>query len=98
MNVDLSGGFYDAGDHVKFNFPASFAISVMNWGLIDFKSGYETAGEYQNGKRISRWGLDYFIKCHTSPTELYAQVGLPFAIIIFKIIFTPCDSSSTSTH
>ena len=40
MKKNLSGGFYDAGDHVKFNFPLSFALTVLNWGTIEFKDGY----------------------------------------------------------
>jgi endoglucanase len=73
--VDLTGGWYDAGDHVKFNFPMAFTATVLAWGGIDFKEGYELSGQLQYLKRNLRWVNDYFIKCHTAPNELYGQVG-----------------------
>ena len=73
--VDLTGGFYDAGDHVKFNFPAAFALNTLAWGMIEYEANYKEAGEYNASKRIIDWGVDYFKRCHTGPTELYAQVG-----------------------
>ena len=30
--VDVSGGFHDAGDHVKFGLPEAYAASVVSWG------------------------------------------------------------------
>ncbi|KAG7169951.1 Endoglucanase E-4-like 14, partial [Homarus americanus] len=40
---DLAGGYYDAGDHVKFGFPMAYTATVLAWGLIDFADGYEAA-------------------------------------------------------
>lgn len=72
---DLSGGWYDAGDHVKFNFPMAFSATVLAWGAIDFENGYASAGQLQYLKRNLHWVNDYFIKCHTAPNELWGQVG-----------------------
>ncbi|UII33031.1 glycoside hydrolase family 9 protein [Fulvivirga ulvae] len=72
---DLTGGWYDAGDHVKFNFPMAFSATALAWGAIDFESGYVTAGQMPYIKRNLRWVNDYFIKCHTAPNELWGQVG-----------------------
>ena len=49
VGYDLTGGFYDAGDFVKFHFPPSFALTVVGWGLAAFKEGYEKAGMWQQG-------------------------------------------------
>jgi len=46
VDVDLSGGWYDAGDHVKFNFPMAFSTTLLAWGMSTFKQGYEAAQEY----------------------------------------------------
>ncbi len=74
-DLDLTGGWYDAGDHVKFNFPMAFSTTALAWGGIDFAEGYEASGQMQYLKRNLRWVNDYFIKCHTTPNTLYGQVG-----------------------
>lgn len=75
VSKDLTGGWYDAGDNVKFNFPMAFSATAIAWGAIDFKSGYEKAGQLAKVKESLRWVNDYLIKCHTAPNEFYGQVG-----------------------
>lgn len=72
---DLTGGWYDAGDHVKFNFPMAFSATMLAWGAIDFAGGYNTSGQMKYLKSNLRFVNDYFIRCHTAPNELYGQVG-----------------------
>ena len=57
------------------------AASVTNiaWSIVEFEKGYRIAGEYENVLDSIKWPLDYFIKCHVSPNEFYAQVS---AIIV----------------
>ena len=43
--VDVSGGYHDAGDHVKFGLPEAYAASVVSWGYYEFRDAYETIGE-----------------------------------------------------
>jgi len=72
---DLTGGWYDAGDNVKFGFPMAFSATALAWGAIDFQAGYVAAGQLQALKNNLRFVNDYFIKCHTAPNELWGQVG-----------------------
>ncbi len=72
---DLTGGWYDAGDHVKFGFPMAFSATTLAWGGIDFAQGYQDAGQLQRLKRNLRFVNDYFLRCHTAPNELWGQVG-----------------------
>ncbi|XP_046564700.1 endoglucanase 4-like [Haliotis rubra] len=72
---DLTGGWYDAGDNVKFNFPMAFSTTLLTWSLLDYKDAYEKSGQLEKMYECIKWPLDYFIKCHTKPNELYAQVG-----------------------
>jgi hypothetical protein len=34
---DVSGGYYDAGDNVKFNLPMAWTLGVLAWSAKDFK-------------------------------------------------------------
>ncbi|XP_045161141.2 endoglucanase E-4-like [Mercenaria mercenaria] len=73
---DLTGGWYDAGDHVKFNMPMAFSTWVLGWGMLKFKVGYEAAGQLDMACDMLKWPLEYFLKCWV-PNEntLYVQVG-----------------------
>uniref|UniRef100_A0A1B6F778 Endoglucanase n=1 Tax=Cuerna arida TaxID=1464854 RepID=A0A1B6F778_9HEMI len=72
---DLTGGYYDAGDSVKFGFTMASATTLLAWGCISYKDAYVDAGEWDRVLEALRWATDYFIKCHISPNELYGQVG-----------------------
>ncbi|KAG7165866.1 Endoglucanase E-4-like 17, partial [Homarus americanus] len=72
---NLTGGYYDAGDHVKFGFPMAYTATVLAWGLIDFAEGYEAAGQTDYGRAAVKWATDYFLKAHTAEYQLYGQVG-----------------------
>lgn len=47
--VNLSGGFHDAGDHVKFGLPQSYAASVLGWGMYEFPQAYQATGTWAHG-------------------------------------------------
>ena len=34
VNKDLTGGWYDAGDFVKFNFPMAYSVTTLAWGML----------------------------------------------------------------
>lgn len=75
VGKDLTGGWYDAGDHVKFGFPMAWTATELAWGVLQFGDGYKAAGQYDAMLRNLRFVNDYFIKAHTAPNELYVQVG-----------------------
>ena len=62
-------------------------MTTLAWGGVAYKAGYQSAGEWENLLAAVKWGTDYFIKCHTSDTEFYGQVG---KILIF--LFVPQQS------
>lgn len=74
VGVDLSGGWFDAGDFVKFGFPMASSVTVLTWGLLKYKEAYIAAGELKSMLDCIKWPLDYFMKAHTSKFELYVQV------------------------
>ncbi|KAH9793397.1 Endoglucanase 11 [Citrus sinensis] len=75
QGVDLVGGYYDAGDHVKFGLPMAFTVTMLSWGVIEFREQIAAAGELEHAFEAIKWGADYFIKAHTSPNVLWAEVG-----------------------
>ncbi|KAI3727809.1 hypothetical protein L6452_16429 [Arctium lappa] len=75
-NVDLVGGYYDAGDNVKFGLPMAFTTTMLAWSIIEF--GDSMKSEVGNAKTALRWSSDYLLKAATAtPGSLYVQVGEP---------------------
>ncbi|RRT83162.1 hypothetical protein B296_00016206 [Ensete ventricosum] len=75
QRVDLVGGYYDAGDHVKFGLPMAFTITMLSWGVMENGDAIAAAGEFEHSLEAIKWGTDYFIKAHTHPNVLWAEVG-----------------------
>ncbi|WP_408058041.1 glycoside hydrolase family 9 protein [Verrucosispora sioxanthis] len=75
VGVDLTGGWYDAGDHVKFGFPMAFSATMLAWGAVEYRSGYAASGQLTHLLNNLRYVNDYFVKAHPSPNVLYGQVG-----------------------
>ena len=43
---DLTGGWYDAGDHVKFGFPMAGSATLLAWGLVEYRQALELIAQY----------------------------------------------------
>jgi chitodextrinase len=72
---DLTGGWFDAGDHVKFGFPMAFTTTMLAWGAVEYRDAYTSSGQLTNLLNNLRVPNDYFIKAHPSADLLYGQVG-----------------------
>ncbi|MBP5275208.1 MAG: glycoside hydrolase family 9 protein, partial [Lachnospiraceae bacterium] len=73
--LDLSGGWYDAGDNVKFNLPMSYTAAMLAWSIYEDKKAYEESGQLEYAMANIKWANDYFIKCHPEDEVYYYQVG-----------------------
>ncbi|XP_073301810.1 endoglucanase 6-like [Primulina huaijiensis] len=73
--VDLVGGYYDAGDNVKFGLPMAFTITMMSWSVIEYGGQMGGSGELGHAIDAIKWGTDYLIKAHPQPYVLYGEVG-----------------------
>jgi endoglucanase len=60
--MDLSGGYHDAGDHVKFGLPQGYSASTLGWGLNEFKQSFIDIGAYDHMLDILRYFTDYFLR------------------------------------
>uniref|UniRef100_A0A7N0RC39 Endoglucanase n=1 Tax=Kalanchoe fedtschenkoi TaxID=63787 RepID=A0A7N0RC39_KALFE len=75
-HVDLTGGYYDAGDNVKFNFPMAYTTTMLSWGALEY--GKKMGPQLKNAQVAIRWATDYLLKCATAtPGRLYVGVGDP---------------------
>jgi len=79
MSDEVVGGYYDAGDHVKFGFPMAGFTTILAWGGINFKDGYEKAGQMDYLIDCLKWSTDYFIGCHKKDFEFIGQIGDGYA-------------------
>lgn len=61
--IDVSGGFHDAGDHVKFGMPENYAASTVGWGYYEFRDSYVSLGLQNHIETILRYFNDYLMKC-----------------------------------
>ncbi|KAL7181260.1 hypothetical protein ACSBR1_040186 [Camellia fascicularis] len=75
--VDLSGGYYDAGDNIKFGFPMAFTATLLSWSVIDF--GKSMGAEQRNAVKAVKWATDYLLKATAVPEVVYVQVGDPYS-------------------
>ncbi|KAJ1384580.1 Six-hairpin glycosidase superfamily [Sesbania bispinosa] len=73
--IDLVGGYYDAGDNVKFNFPMAFSTTMLAWSVIEF--GKFMGPDLKHALDAIRWATDYFLKATSIPGFVFAQVGDP---------------------
>ncbi|CAN6340477.1 unnamed protein product [Urochloa humidicola] len=73
--VDLTGGYYDSGDNVKFGLPMAFTVTMLAWGAVEYARPLAAAGELRHALAAVRWGADYLARAHAAAETLYVQVG-----------------------
>lgn len=63
MTVDVSGGFHDAGDHVKFGLPQGYSAAVLALSYYEFKDAFDELGQTAHLQTIMDYFCDYFVNC-----------------------------------
>ena len=74
MTDPVLGGWYDAGDHVKFNLPMAYSASMLAWGLYQYPKGLDDTGLMDTYVNNLEFVLDYLADCDLG-TEVIYQVG-----------------------
>lgn len=74
--VDLEGGYYDAGDNIKFGFPMAFTTTMLAWSVIEFGDSMPS-NELDNALGAIRWATEYLLKTISQPGRIFVQVGEP---------------------
>jgi hypothetical protein len=75
INDNPTGGWYDAGDHVKFGLPMANSASMLGWSLYQYGSAFTGSGQATAMKNNLQFVLDYFVKCDKGSSGLIYQVG-----------------------
>jgi endoglucanase len=75
--IDASGGWWDAGDCLKFVETASYAVALMLVGVRDFPDQMGKGSNASNFSNEARFGLDW-LQCmwDDNSQTLYYQVGI----------------------
>lgn len=63
VTVDLTGGFHDAGDHVKFGLPEAYAAFVLGMSYDTNKNAYASAKQTGHIQTLTTHFADYLTKC-----------------------------------
>ncbi|XP_021893696.1 endoglucanase 7 [Carica papaya] len=75
----LVGGYYDAGDNIKFHFPMAFSMTMLSWSVIEYSHKYIAIDEYDHVRELIKWGTDYLLLTFNSTAtkidKVYSQVG-----------------------
>lgn len=73
----VTGGWYDAGDYLKLNFPLASTVTLLAWGLLEFNQGYNQSGQTQYAMDNLYAAVDYLKRCHIAPRKYVGQIGHP---------------------
>lgn len=85
VGLDLSGGWYDAGDHWKANHTIAFAATNLAWSLVQYPQAYKQTGQLDELFDNLQHVTDYFLRCIVDPNlsdeknfnqfALYVDIG-----------------------
>ncbi|XP_011623034.1 endoglucanase 13 [Amborella trichopoda] len=75
VGVDLTGGYYDAGDNMKFGFPMAFTVTMLAWSVVEFGEELKATSQLDHAMNAIWWGTEYLMKAHIKDNVLYGQVG-----------------------
>jgi endoglucanase len=77
IKIDASGGWWDAGDYLKFVETISYTVDIMQLGARDFPNQMGTTSTTANFTAEARFGLDWLQHMWDDTTQtLYYQVGI----------------------
>ncbi|GHU51862.1 endoglucanase [Clostridia bacterium] len=73
MNDEVLGGWFDAGDHIKFNVPMAYSVATLCWGLYQY--GETLPADLKQRLELNcMYALDYLVACDRG-NKVVAEVG-----------------------
>lgn len=80
IGLDLSGGWFDAGDHWTANLTMSFAAMTLSWSAIEQPDGWLKTGQMDELLESLIHVNRYFLKCVLNPDCKDPAIELEVAI------------------
>jgi endoglucanase len=75
--IDASGGWWDAGDYLKFLQTETYTDAMLLIGVRDFPAQMGSGAKRSNFTAEARFGTDWLLRMWDDPTRtLYYQVGI----------------------
>ncbi|KAK0521711.1 hypothetical protein OC842_006693 [Tilletia horrida] len=75
VGLDLSAGYFDAGNFIKCTLPLGWAMSEIAWGATLYGRAFETAAQTPYLDEVLRNGLDWLLEATSLNTTTVVQVG-----------------------
>jgi endoglucanase len=75
--INASGGWWDAGDYLKFVQTTSYAVDLQEIGVRDFPAQMGASAVHSNFTEEARFGVEWLLRMWNDNTRtLYYQVGI----------------------
>jgi hypothetical protein len=71
----VPGGWFDAGDHFKFNHTNAYSASMLAWGYLQYKDAVDKAGLDETYLNNLQWGLDFVNGCYLGDGKMVGTIG-----------------------
>ena len=76
-NIDAAGGWWDAGDYLKFVQTTSYTADLLLAGVRDFPGQMGSAAAHSNFTTEAQFGVEWLLRMWDDSTQtLYYQVGI----------------------
>ncbi|CAE6439520.1 unnamed protein product [Rhizoctonia solani] len=73
---DLSGGYYEAANTMKWGLPLAWTITQLAWNVYAFPDGFKAVNEFDEALEGVKWGTDYLVNCIANKDQFVGQLGV----------------------
>ncbi|KDN50952.1 hypothetical protein RSAG8_00581, partial [Rhizoctonia solani AG-8 WAC10335] len=73
---DLSGGYYEAANTMKWGLPLAWTITQLAWNVYAFPEGFKAVNEFDEALEGVKWGTDYLVNCIANKDQFVGQLGV----------------------